>query len=188
MIPTYCYHTSPLLVQWRLEERKQWIPGTPWPNLETGVGPADHYLPPAHRALWFEYTSEEDWHFRHFPVWVRTSWPNPRPRPSVLPNIYREMSANMAKRCWSGDQAVGLGRRPLPDGWICGINRTEDLTCTAVDRWRTATIKPCCLQSKAPCPMFFSHPSWNFKCASYILESLVILKLQFKKKSPLIRW
>ena len=31
-------------------------------------------------------------------------------------------------------QGVGLGRRPLPDGWFCGINRTEDLTCTAVDR------------------------------------------------------
>ena len=105
--------------------QKRWIPGTPWPNLETGAGPADHYLPPAHRALWSECPSEEDWYFRHFPLWVRTSWPNPRTRPSVLPNIYRETSANMATRCWSGDQAVGLG-----------INRTEDLTCTAVDRWR----------------------------------------------------
>ena len=28
------------------------------------------------------------------------------------------MSANMAARCWSGDQAVGLGSRPLMDGWI----------------------------------------------------------------------
>ena len=36
-------------------------------NLETGAGPPDHYLPPAHRALWSEYPSEEDWHFRHFP-------------------------------------------------------------------------------------------------------------------------
>ena len=36
--------------------------------------------------------------------------------------------------CRSGHQAVGHGRRPLPDGWFCGINRTEDLTCTAVDR------------------------------------------------------
>ena len=62
---------------------------------------------PAHRALWSECPSEEDWHFRHFPVWVRTSWPNPRPRPSVLPNIYREMSANMAAGCWSGDQLWG---------------------------------------------------------------------------------
>ena len=34
---------------------------TPWPNLETGAGPADHYLPPAHRALSSECTSEEDW-------------------------------------------------------------------------------------------------------------------------------
>ena len=25
---------------------------------------------------------------------------------------------------------MGLGRRPLPDGWICGISQTEDLTCT----------------------------------------------------------
>ena len=112
------------------------LSGTPWPCLETGVGPADHYLPPAHRALWSECSSEEDWHFRHFPVWVRTSWPNPRPRPSVLPKVCRETSANMATGCWSDDQAVGLGRRPLPDGWFCGINWTEDLTCTAVDRWR----------------------------------------------------
>ena len=59
-----------------------------------------------------------------------------RPRPSVLPKICWETSANMAAGCWSGDQAVGLGKRPLPDGWFCGINRTEDLTCTAVDRWR----------------------------------------------------
>ena len=50
--------------------------------------------------------------------------------------IYIETSANMAAGCWSGDQAVGLGRRPLLDGWNCGINRTEDLTYTAVDRWR----------------------------------------------------
>ena len=123
-------------VQWRLEESKRWIPGTPWPNLETGAGPVDHYVPPAHRALWSECPSEEDGHFRHFPLWVRTSWPNPRPHPSVLPNIHRETSANMATRCWSGDQAVGLGRRPLPDGWFCGINRTENPTCTAVDHWR----------------------------------------------------
>ena len=128
--------TSPLLVQWRLEETQRWISGTPWPNLETGAGPADHYLPPAHRALWSECPSEEDWHFRHFPVWVRTSWPNPRPRPSVLPKVCRETSAKMATGCWSDDQAVGLGRRPLPDGWFCGIKQTEDLTCTAVDRWR----------------------------------------------------
>ena len=73
--------TSPLSVQWRLEERQRWISGTPWPNLETGAGPADHYLPPAHKALWSECLSEEDWHFTHFPVWVRTSWPNLRPRP-----------------------------------------------------------------------------------------------------------
>ena len=103
--------TSPLSVQWRLEERKRWIPDTPWLNLETGAGPADHYLPPAHRALWSECQSAEDWHFRHFPVWVRTSWLNPRPRPSVLPNIYRETSANMAAGCWSDDQAVGLGEQ-----------------------------------------------------------------------------
>ena len=128
--------TSPLSVQWRLEEIQQWISGTPWPNLETGAGPADHYLPPAHRALWSECPSEVDCHFRHFPLWVRTSWPNPRPHPSVLPKICRETSANMAAGHWSGDKAVGLGRRPLPDGWFCGINRTEDLTCTAVDRWR----------------------------------------------------
>ena len=78
----------------------------------------------------------------HFPVGLRpgqvipVSWPNPRPRPSVLPKMCRETSANMAAGCWSGDQAVGLGRRPLPDSWFCGISRTEDLTCTAVDRWR----------------------------------------------------
>ena len=115
---------------------QRWILGTPWSNLETGVGPADHYLPPVHRALWSECPSEEDWHFRHFPLWVRTSWPNPRLCPSVLPKICRETSSNMAAGCWSGDQAVGLGRRPLPDSWFCGINQTEDLTCTAVDRWR----------------------------------------------------
>ena len=130
------FSTLGTAVQWGLEERKRWIPGAPWPNLETEAGPADHYLPPAHRALWSECPSEEDWHFRHFPVWVRTSWPNPRPRPSVVPNIYWETSANMASGCWSGDQAVGLSRRPLPDGWFCGINQTEDLTCRAVDRWR----------------------------------------------------
>ena len=128
--------TSPVLVQWRLEKRKQRIPGTPWPNWETWTGPADHYLPPAHRALWSESPSKEDWHFRHFPVWVRTSWPNPKPRPSVLPKTCREMSANMVAWCWCGDQAVGLGRRPLPDGCFCGVNWTEDLTCTAVNRWR----------------------------------------------------
>ena len=127
--------TAPLRVQWRLEERKQWIPSTPWLNLETGAGPADRYLLPALRALWSECSSEEHWHFRHFAVWVRTSWPDPRPHPSVLPKICRE-TANMAAGCWSGDQAVGLGRRPLPDGWFCGINRTADLTCTAVDHWR----------------------------------------------------
>ena len=135
--------TSPLPVQWRLEEIQRWTSGTPWTNLKTGAGPADHYLPPAHRALWSECPSEEDWHFRHFPVWVRTSWRNPRPRPSVLPNLCREMSANMATGCWSDDQAVGLGRKPLPDGWFCGINRTEDMTCTAVDRWRRRDLTKC---------------------------------------------
>ena len=94
------------------------------------------YLLPAHRALWYGFPSEEDCHLRHFPVWVRTCWPDPRPRPSVLPKICRETSANMAAWCWSGDQAVGLGRRPLPYGWFCGTNRTEDLTCTAADCWR----------------------------------------------------
>ena len=119
---------------WRLEERQRWIPGTPWTNLE--AGPADHYFPPVHRALLSECPSEEDWHFRHFPVWVRTSWTNPWPRPSVLPKICRETSANMATGCWSGDQAVGLSTRNLPDSWFCGINQTEDLTCTAVEHWR----------------------------------------------------
>ena len=132
--------TSPFSVQFRLEERQRWISGTPWPNLETGAGPADHYLLPAHRALQSQCPSEEDWYFRDFPLWVRTSWPNPRPRPSVLPKICRETSANMAAKCWSGDQAVGLDRRPLPDGWFCGISRTEDLTCTAVDCWRRRRI------------------------------------------------
>ena len=80
---------------------------------------------------------------------MRISGPNPRRRPSVLPKICRETSANMATWCWSGDQAVGLRRRPLSDGWFCGISRTEDLTCTTVDRqrrrngevttWRAAT-------------------------------------------------
>ena len=134
--PTERPDTSPLSVQWRLEEIQRWISGTSWPNLETGAGPADHHLPRAHRALWSECTSEEDWHFRHFSVWMWTSWPNPRPRPSVLPRVCWEMSANMATGCWSDDQAVGLGRRPLLDGWFCGINRTEDLSCTAADRWR----------------------------------------------------
>ena len=55
---------------------------------------------------------------------------NPRPHPSVLPNIYRETSANMAAWCLSVDQAVGLGRRPLLDVSFCGIDRTEDLTFT----------------------------------------------------------
>ena len=149
---------SPLSVQWRLEERQRWISGTPWPNLETGVGPADHYLPPAHRALWSECPSEEDWHFRHFPLWVRTSWPNPRPRPSVLPKICRETSSNMARGCWSGDQAVGLGRRPLPDGWFCGINRTEDLTCTAVDRWRRRRIRSMLVHKDGMSQTQTSHP------------------------------
>ena len=36
--------------------------------------------------------------------------------------------ADLTTKLW------GLGRRPLLDGWFCGINRTEDLTCTAVDR------------------------------------------------------
>ena len=131
--------TSPLSVQWRLEKRQQWIPSTPWPNLETGAGPADRYLPPAPKALWSECPSEEDWHFRHFHVWMRTSWTNPRRRPSVLPKVCLEKSANMATWCWSSDQAVGLGRRPLPDGSFCSINRTEDLTCTAVNHWRRRT-------------------------------------------------
>ena len=111
----------------------RWMPGTPWPNLETGAGPADHYLPPEHRALWPECPSEEDWNFRHFPVWVRTSWPNPRPRPSVLPKYAERRqltwphSADLATKLWGS--AEDLYR-------ICVINRTEDLTCTAVDRWR----------------------------------------------------
>ena len=113
----YQAHLDPI---WRLEQAQQ----------------TKCYLPLAHRTLWSECPSEEDWHFRHFPVWVWTSWPNPRPCPSVLPNIYWETSANMAARCLSCDQAVGLGRSPVPDGWICGINRTEDLTCTAVNHWR----------------------------------------------------
>ena len=49
----------------------------------------------------------EDWHFRHFPVWVRTSWPNPRPHPSVLLNVYRETSANMAAGCWLATKLWG---------------------------------------------------------------------------------
>ena len=61
---------------------------------------------------------------------------NPRSRPSVLPKICQETSANMAAGCWSGDQAMGLGRRPLPDVWFCGNSRTEALTCMAVDCWR----------------------------------------------------
>ena len=53
-----------------------------------------------------------------------------------FPKLDRETSANMAAWYWSGDQTVGLGRRPLPDGWCCGTNRIEDLTYTAVDHWR----------------------------------------------------
>ena len=74
----------------------------------------------------------------------------------ALPSC-RETSANMAAWCWSGDQAVGLGRRPLPDGWFCGINLTEDLTCTTVDRWRRRrrsllscwSWRPVCLKERA---------------------------------------
>ena len=54
----------------------------------------------------------------------------------VLPSIYWETSANMASGCWPDDQALGLGGRPLPDSWICGIDRTEDVTCMAVYRRR----------------------------------------------------
>ena len=35
--------------------------------------------------------------------------------------------ADLATKLW------GLAE-DLPDGWFCGINRTEDLTSTAVDR------------------------------------------------------
>ena len=110
--------------QWWMKREKRWTPGTPWPHLETGAGPADCYPPPAYRELWSECPSEEDWHFRHFTVWVRPVWPNPRPRPSVQPKMCRETSANMAAGCWSGDQAFGFSRRPLTDGWFCGIKRT----------------------------------------------------------------
>ena len=133
--------TSPLLVQWRLEEIQRWISGKPWPNLETGAGPADHCFPPAHWALWSEWPYEEGWHFRHFPLWVRTDWPNPRPRPTVLPKVCQETSANMATGCWSDDQAVGLRRRPLPDGWFLWHQPDRILTCTAVDRWRRRSSK-----------------------------------------------
>ena len=129
--------TSPLSVQWRLEEIQQWIPGTPWPSLETGAGQADHYLPSAHRTLWSECPIWRGLAFQTLPCVSADKLTKPqRPRPSVLPNIHWETSANMATRCWSGDRAVGLGRRPRPDGWICGINQTENLTCTAVDCWR----------------------------------------------------
>ena len=116
-------------------------PGTQKKKKETEASPADRYLLPEHRALWSESPSQEAWHFTSHPVWVQTIWPNPRPRPSVLPKICWEMSANMAAGCWSGDQAVGLSRKPLPDGWFCGISRTEDLTCMAVDHWRRTRMK-----------------------------------------------
>ena len=60
--------TSPLTVQWTLEERQRWISGTPWPKSEAGAGPTDHYFQPEHWALWSEFPSEEDWHFRLFSV------------------------------------------------------------------------------------------------------------------------
>ena len=37
-------------------------------RLKNLAGPADHYLPSAHRVLWSECPSEEDWHFKHFPL------------------------------------------------------------------------------------------------------------------------
>ena len=51
----YQAHLDPI---WRLERAEQttiFTPPTPPP-------------PPAHMSLWSESPSEEDWHFRHFPV------------------------------------------------------------------------------------------------------------------------
>ena len=121
--------TYPLQVQWRLEDRKRLMPGTPWPNLETGAGPADLYLPPA-------------------PGISDTSLCESRPRPSVLHKICRKTSANMAEGCWSGDQAVGLGRRPLPDGWFC------------VDHWRRR------ISGTDMLIQFYVRPYWETSCRS----------------------
>ena len=108
--------TSQLSTQWRREERKRWIPDSLWPNLETGAGPTDRCLPPAHMARWSECPSERELAFQTLPpVWVRASWPNTRPRHSVLHKICRETSADMAACYRSGGQAVGLGRKLLPD-------------------------------------------------------------------------
>ena len=73
-------------------------------------------------------------------------WPKSKPLKQAM--VCPDAPANMAAWCWPGDQAVGLGRS-LPDGWFCGINRTEDLTCTAVNRWRRRkqSVPPDCVQT-----------------------------------------
>ena len=128
-----------LLHSWyngRLEERKRWIPGTPWPNLETGMGPADRYLPPAHRALRSECPPEEDWHFRHFPVWVQTNWPNPR---YVLQSclIYTErrqltwpQGADLATKLWGSAEdlyrTVGFVASTALEIWPAQLSIAEE--------------------------------------------------------------
>ena len=113
--------TSPLSVQWRLEERKRWIPGTPWPNLETGAGPTDHYLQGT--AVWA-------------PIWRGLAFQTP---PSVSADkLTKPQTTSFSPAQYIPRDVSQHGHRmliwwpscgPLLDGWIYGIKRTEDLTC-----------------------------------------------------------
>ena len=65
-----------------------------------------NYLPHCGIPL---FENRQDWHFRLFPVWVRTSWPNPRPRPSVLPKICGWTAGFVAStglRIWPAWQSI----------------------------------------------------------------------------------
>ena len=80
----------------------RWLSANPTSLHLSSPGPPDpDYVPPLPdwqvRSQYprSECPSEEDRHFLLFPMWMWTSWPNPRPHPLVLPRMCWEISQQM---------------------------------------------------------------------------------------------
>ena len=100
-----------------LEIKKQWI----WQ--EDPI----HHLPSAYWLLWAKKTSEETRSCWFSPLWMWLWGANSWARSSDLPTPGDSTPTVLARRHWSGHQALGASCRTTADGGLPSSRRPEDL-------------------------------------------------------------
>ena len=106
----------PFLIHWYgLETEKQWIWPTERPDEHPWQEDPNHHLPSSYWSLWAKKTSEEIRSCWFSPLWMWLWGANSWAHSSDLPTPGDSTPTVLARRHWSGHQALGAGCRTTAD-------------------------------------------------------------------------